>query len=135
MELVIGGRAQGKLGYVLTKYPKASVMEGETPWQGEGLLAPQGPVFVVVIWNHFHLSVRAWLVEGREAAKLWDYVEAWVLSHPNAVIISDEIGCGIVPIDGGERHWREETGRLLCKIAANATQVERVICGIPMRIK
>ena len=134
MELVIGGRAQGKLSYVLAKYPEASVMEGETPWQGEEPCMPWNHADVV-IWNHFHLSVRAWLMEGREAAKLWDYVEAWVLSHPNAVIISDEIGNGIVPMEKEERLWREETGRLLCKIAAKATLVERVICGIPMRIK
>ena len=134
MELVIGGRAQGKLSHVLAKYPEASVMEGETPWQGEEPCMPRNHADVV-IWTHFHLSVRAWLVEGREAAKLWDYVEAWVSDHPNAVIISDEIGNGIVPMEKEERIWREETGRLLCKIAAKATQVERVICGIPMRIK
>lgn len=56
-------------------------------------------------------------------------------ANPNIVICCDEIGCGIVPMNPIERIWRDETGRLCCIIARNAEIVERLICGIPNRIK
>ena len=33
------------------------------------------------------------------------------------VLVTDEIGCGIVPADAFERLYREETGRLCCQFA------------------
>ena len=50
-------------------------------------------------------------------------------------VISDEIGNGIVPNDPLEREWREETGRLLRRIAKDADRVVRVVCGLPQVIK
>ena len=51
------------------------------------------------------------------------------------VLVPDEIGCGIVPAEACERLYREETGRLCCRIAGEAEEVWRVCCGIGMRIK
>ena len=51
------------------------------------------------------------------------------------VLVTDETGCGIVPADAFERLYREETGRLCCRIAGEAEEVWRVCCGIGMRIK
>ena len=51
------------------------------------------------------------------------------------VLVTDEIGCGIVPADALERLYREETGRLCCRIAGEAQEVWRVCCGAGMRIK
>ena len=53
----------------------------------------------------------------------------------NRVVIADEIGCGLVPIDPFERAWREETGRILCALAREAEAVVRVHCGFPQAIK
>ncbi len=54
---------------------------------------------------------------------------------PNCVIISDEIGNGIVPVDAFERTYRERTGRILVQLAGQAEEVERVICGVGQKIK
>ncbi len=51
------------------------------------------------------------------------------------VVCANEIGSGIVPIDAGERAKREAAGRLACLLAARATVVIRVFCGIPHVIK
>ena len=51
------------------------------------------------------------------------------------VLVTDEIGCGIVPADALERLYREETGRLCCRIGGEAKEVWRVCCGAGMRIK
>ncbi|MCI8634679.1 MAG: hypothetical protein HFJ05_03630 [Eubacterium sp.] len=54
---------------------------------------------------------------------------------PNCVIISDEIGNGIVPVDAFDRTYRERTGRILVQPAGQAEEVERVIYGIGQKIK
>ena len=60
---------------------------------------------------------------------------AYLEKHPDTVIICDEVGNGIVPLDSFEREYRERLGRLLCEIAAKAERVERIVCGIGQRIK
>ena len=51
------------------------------------------------------------------------------------LLISDEIGYGLVPIDDFEREYREFHGRVMTELAEQADCVERVVCGIPQRIK
>lgn len=110
MELYIGGYKQGKYNYVLTI---KSVPEER-------------------VWNDFHLWFREKLMEGRDAEKeVWKYLD----EHPDCVVISDEVGNGIVPADAFEREYRERLGRILIEIARRAERVERVICGIGQRIK
>ncbi|NLT10222.1 MAG: adenosylcobinamide kinase [Ruminococcus sp.] len=55
--------------------------------------------------------------------------------NPDAVIIIDEIGCGIIPMEKADRVWRENVGRCGCIIAANSQKVIRMICGIPTLLK
>ena len=49
----------------------------------------------------------------------------------DAVIICEDITCGIVPIDPIDRRWRELTGRYLQKLAGTGAEVIRMVCGIP----
>lgn len=56
------------------------------------------------------------------------------LSEHDVVIIT-ETGAGVVPIDANERYAREQAGRLGCLLAAQASCVVRVYCGIPTVIK
>lgn len=109
MELYIGGIGQGKLEYVRKIHPD---MEDK-------------------IINDFHLLVRKMLLDGKNPM---DEVEKIIKENPDAIIISDEIGNGIVPADEFERRYREETGRVLCKIARKSQRVERIICGIGQRL-
>lgn len=51
------------------------------------------------------------------------------------LVISDEIGCGLVPIEACDRRWREETGRMLTLIAGHSDEVYRIFSGIAQRIK
>ena len=58
------------------------------------------------------------------------------LSFPQgAVLISDDISCGIVPMDKEMRLWREETGRFLTKLSGLSKSVTRVYGGIAVTIK
>lgn len=109
MRLIIGGANQGKLAYALSLGYTMEDVATELP--------TDKPIFYGLhSWTKTHPELRAEDI-------------------PDCIVICDELGCGIVPLDRGERDWRERTGRLCCQLAAQATQVDRVFCGIPMRIK
>ena len=52
-----------------------------------------------------------------------------------AMVLCNEVGSGVVPIDAGQRAAREATGRLSASLAAQAEQVVRMVCGIPQVLK
>ena len=51
------------------------------------------------------------------------------------VVICNEVGSGVIPIDRTERLGREAVGRLCVRLAQKADIVVRVVCGIPSVIK
>lgn len=51
------------------------------------------------------------------------------------VVICNEVGCGLVPVDPAERERRERTGRLCIELARQADRVIRVVCGVGTVIK
>lgn len=51
------------------------------------------------------------------------------------VVVMTEVGSGVVPLDAGERAWRERAGRLSCLLASRADCVVRMVCGIPQVLK
>ena len=76
----------------------------------------------------FHLLVRAVLARGGSAQ---DFARRLLAENPDAVLTCDEIGGGIVPLDGEERRWREETGRALGILTDDpATRLVRVWYGL-----
>lgn len=127
MKLVIGGFAQGKLNYVLQTYGLQQNIVWDSILQENQALPGE-----TVIINHFHNWVKARIaVGGCPEREIMDFVERC----PECVIISDEIGNGIVPLEAFEREYRERTGRILVELASRAETVERVICGIGQKIK
>lgn len=127
MKLIIGGCAQGKLNYVLEKYGAFAddIRDGELPDNEE----KAGKIVVI---NHLHEWIKSrMLFGGCPEEEIRDFVE----KYPDCVLISDEVGNGIVPVDVFEREYRERTGRILVELAGKAEEVERVICGIGQKIK
>ena len=51
------------------------------------------------------------------------------------IVIADEIGCGLVPLDASEREKRERAGRLAYMLAERADTVIRVVCGCPQILR
>lgn len=131
MKLIIGGYAQGKLNYVLLKYDLKNCMVSEgvpDEIQMEQALEPG----VKVVINHFHQWVKERIRQGGCPEK---EIAVFVEKCPDCIVISDEVGNGIVPIDAFEREYRERTGRILVELAGYAEEVVRVICGIGQKIK
>lgn len=132
MKLVIGGRAQGKLNYVLQHMTDENyqIYDGVFPDEGELFNLTKKNEWLIV--NHFHNWVNKELKENRNPE---EELEAFLKKSVRFVIISDEIGNGIVPVDAFERDYRERTGRMLITLASQADEVVRVICGIGQKIK
>jgi len=53
----------------------------------------------------------------------------------HVILVSNEVGMGLVPETGEGRAFRDAQGRLNQAIAALAEQVEFVVAGLPMHLK
>ncbi|MDX9916959.1 MAG: bifunctional adenosylcobinamide kinase/adenosylcobinamide-phosphate guanylyltransferase [Gudongella sp.] len=51
------------------------------------------------------------------------------------VVICNEVGSGVIPVDKIQREAREATGRLCIRLAERAEKVVRLVCGIPTVLK
>ena len=51
------------------------------------------------------------------------------------LVICNEVGSGVVPMDRRQREHREAVGRLCTQLAIRAQAVYRVSCGLGMRLK
>lgn len=131
MILIIGGFAQGKLHYVKQRYVHCE--DGREVTVLDGTLAlPAGTGAGQVIVNHLHRYIREQLRQGTDPEAM---IENFGKEHPDCILICDEIGNGIVPMEAEERTYRECTGRILEGLAAQADEVVRVVCGIGQKIK
>lgn len=114
MILVVGGVASGKrtfarsLGYAEKDFADGVLDERPVVYNAQRLVAelPDGEISPLV---------------ARLLAK--------------DIVICDEVGSGVVPIEKDARLYRENVGRLCEQLAAQATAVVRVVCGIPVWLR
>ena len=153
MELYIGGFAQGKLEYVQNKKAEEAISIAmvidcaqsdyqKTLQSIDNKIKNENAdvnnianVNDIVIINHLHMWVKDLLREGMEESEVQLTILSWVSTHPNTILICDELGNGIVPLEKMERIWREQTGRLMIELAKQAERVERILCGLGQRLK
>ena len=62
-------------------------------------------------------------------------LEAIRASVARVVIVTNELGLGLVPMDAGGRRFRELAGRVNQQVAEEADEVYLVVSGLPVRIK
>lgn len=124
-----------------------TVETGEDPGLLAGLLAgAEGPVLADCL--------TLWLTSAMDAVGAWDEA-AWAQGAPRealdalvrgltqafaaargpVVLVSNELGFGLVPPDPGSRRFRDELGRLNQACAAAADEVHLVVAGLPLRLK
>lgn len=64
-----------------------------------------------------------------------EYIKKQLPLMCDKIIICEDISRGLVPMDKIERAWRESTGRIVNLIAAHASEVYTVFCGIESKVK
>lgn len=123
--MIIGGAFQGKTRYARELYPGLTFCDGET-CSLEEVLQTQGVIhFQRFLWRCLEEN----MLDGKNLAR--EMIE----NNPEMVIVSEEVGYGLVPTEPFERKYREYTGRVCTELAAYAERVDRVVCGVGMRIK
>ena len=110
--LVLGGAFQGKRDFVMENF---GISQKEIyTFDEECAEIPVG----YKCYEHIERYVYACIKKEKEPVE----------SFPEgSVIIIDDIFCGVVPMDEFIRHYREEAGRFMQKIAAHS-DVYRVFC-------
>jgi adenosylcobinamide kinase/adenosylcobinamide-phosphate guanylyltransferase len=128
MILIIGGAWQGKLDFARELAEKRGIMVKVSEGKTDSLKSAESSSII----HDFHEYIKRIL---KTDDSVEDFISTIERNNPDAIIISNELGCGIVPMDPEDRAWREETGRASVRIAKSSDEVYRLVCGIATRIK
>jgi adenosylcobinamide kinase/adenosylcobinamide-phosphate guanylyltransferase len=74
-----------------------------------------------------------WL--ARESEDPDALVEAWRACQREVVLVTNEVGSGVVPATASGRAFRDGLGRLNARIAADADEVWKCVAGVACRLK
>lgn len=128
MELFIGAYGQNKLENIRLKLNLTSCKSAD------GADCSEEEFEEAKIVNHFHLYVKNHLRQF-QTDEGWERFFRCLSEQNDKILIGDEIGCGIIPLDVIEREYREIYGRMMCRIAQDARRVTRIVCGVHQVIK
>jgi adenosylcobinamide kinase/adenosylcobinamide-phosphate guanylyltransferase len=94
--------------------------------------------------------ISTWLARVMDDCGVWDggadadaelagrtdrLVQAWQRTRRQAVAVSNEVGCGIVPATPSGRRFRDELGWLNTRLAAESDEVWLCTAGIAQRLR
>lgn len=148
MILIVGGSHQGKSRAALRHFNRVNGMESSSVLDGR-MMEKRGFGGVEELYEALlsadvilHLE-KLFEYLMRETENPEDFGSAFLLQMEarekaegrERVLTADEIGCGIVPLDPFERDYREREGRFCQRVAAQAREVYRILCGLEMRLK
>ena len=119
MDLVIGGAYQGKLDFARERF---ALENGDIYSCTEESEPDRSARCLEHLERYVYYCVKNELPVNTEF-------------RPDAVLLADDIFCGVVPIDPMERAWREETGRFVAALSRQADSVFRLFCGLPLQLK
>ncbi len=146
MKMVIGGAYQGKL-----RWTKTHIVENDRDIQEnkneeskqwiDGETCGVEEIYHCIGIYHFHRYIARFLnsttkdsLSGLEKSSE-NFAKELYKKNQELIIVTEEIGYGIVPLDPKERSYREQVGRVCTALAKESEEVYRVICGIGTRIK
>lgn len=124
MKFITGGAYQGKRAYAERAY-------GVKSW-ADGGVCPLDAVFSCEGIYHFEQLIGRMMEAKLDMTRLTGEIAR---RNPEIVIVSTEIGCGLVPAEEFLRAYREQTGRICTELAASSVRVDRVVCGMAVRLK
>lgn len=141
MIVVIGGAYQGKLEFARRLWKETWKQDGggtheDAPSCADGRRDRLERAWEAPVIDGFHHYIRR-MIETEESPEeqVTKLIREILQKNPRAIIVMDEIGYGIVPVDPKERMYREVAGMAGQLLAREAKQVYRVICGIGTKIK
>lgn len=124
MILVFGGAYNGKLAYVKEKY---NIDEEDIFYCTLGNLDLDKKVICGL-----HIFVREMILNDKDPL---EYIKNNIEKLEGKIIITDDIGMGIVPIEKRDRMWRDIHGKCIQYISLNCIKVIRIFFGIEKVLK
>lgn len=124
MILVFGGAYNGKLAYIKEKY---NLDEEDIFYCNSSNINLEKKVIC-----GFHIFVRNMILENKSPL---EYIENNMDKLKDKIIITDDIGLGIVPIEKIDRIWRDEHGKSIQYISSKSKKVIRIFLGIEKVLK
>jgi len=125
MILIFGGAYQGMLDYALERF---NLKDEDVYRCGESDGPPQNKKIIYEL-DRWILDLVTADIDIEKAAR--QFMEI----NPGAIVICNDISCGVVPVDPIMRKWREAVGRALAMLSQKSDEVVRLFCGIPTRLK
>lgn len=122
--MIIGGAYQGKAAYAKAQFP-------DVDWKFGGEITEEELLKVEGVLG-FQEYIRKALKAGEDLTGL---AEKLAQQDTDVILVSEEVGYGIVPADAFERQYREAVGRVCTALAAKSRRVTRVVCGIGTVLK
>ena len=99
MRFVIGGADSGKRDFVRENYGIDEI-----------LMADYDSVLTAKAVYGFHIFIKKLMADGKDIVAVIDKISE---KNHDITIISTEIGYGVVPMDEGDREWRESRKNVL----------------------
>ena len=126
MILIIGGSYQGKLEYARQRF---SLADADIFFCSETVESLDFNRRCIAYVDRWALNCV------RRDTEPADVLRGDLDRLRDAIVIANDISCGVVPADAGLRAWREACGRLNLLLAGAADEVWRLFCGLPQQIK
>ena len=148
MILIFGGAYQGKLAYALKRFGLTESDVYQCGDSGDSIDIPQGKKIIYEIdkWIYALIERRFNSTEPTSGnnsdgatleldADIRDAIRQFIENNPDAIVICNDISCGVVPAEAMARKWRDAVGRSLAELSKASDEVIRLFCGLPMGIK
>lgn len=126
MKFITGGAYQGKRNFAINR------LNIDEKYICDGNVFDINKIFNSKCIDNYHIFIKNLVLKDINPV---EFTENLLMKNKDIVIIMNEIGCGIVPVDKNERFWREMCGKCGCIIAEKAETVIRVVCGTGVVIK
>lgn len=124
MILIFGGAYNGKLEFAKKKY---KLQDDEIFFCKDEFIKFDRKVICGL-----HIFIRECVLKGIDSLEI---LKNNIEHLEDKIIICDEIGSGIVPMEKLDRKWREENGRTLQFLSKKALSVSRIFFGLEENLK
>ncbi|MCP9462108.1 MAG: bifunctional adenosylcobinamide kinase/adenosylcobinamide-phosphate guanylyltransferase [Nitrospira sp.] len=111
----------------------------EIPTDLESWLSDEGSKYQSVLIDCLTIWLNNLMMAGEKEsaiqARTGALLRAARRTNARVVMVSNELGMGLVPVDRASRAFRDLAGRINQQIAAEADEVYLVVSGMPLKLK
>ncbi len=111
----------------------------EIPRDIEQWLTNEGTNYQSILIDCLTLWLNNLMMAGEKESGILDrtgsLLRAMRRTNARVVMVSNELGLGLVPADRSSRAFRDLAGRVNQQIAAEADEVHLVLSGLPLKLK